>query len=146
MKKIFTNIPLVIVLGLITGTSIYFYNQNDFFNKQERCAVLGKSYLKEEEINWNYSRGSASNYIDSPKFAYSRKYNNCFYLNSSHFASGSEIAKNEYYIINLNTNEKVASYTSWDKGYDDYSKNMVYLESKIQFDKMNKEIFVKINE
>lgn len=111
------------------------------FAQKEKCATLGNSYLKVELRDRNYTSGSASVYTDSPRFAYSVKYNSCFYQNSSNFSSGSEISRTEYYIINLATNEKVASYSIWDKGYDDYLKNEVYIESKKQFDEMSKDIF-----
>lgn len=142
MGKIsFKNTPLIIVIILIGIIVFYFYDKNDSFAKKERCAIIGNAYLKEELRDRNYTDGSAISYTGNPQFAYSRKYNSCFYLNSSNFASGIEIAKTEYYIINLTTNEKVASYIRWDKGNDDYLSNPVYIENKLNFDKLEKELF-----
>ena len=132
---------IILFSGIIT---FYFYIQNDSFAKKERCAILGNSYLKEELRDRNYTDGSASSYTGNPQFAYSRKYNSCFYLNTSNFSSGSEIMTTDYYIINLTTNEKIADYTRWDKGSDDYRTNEFYISSKKEFDELKKEIFEKI--
>jgi len=141
MEKItFKKISIIMAVTVIVG-SLYLYQKNDTFEKKEKCATVGNSYLKEELRNRNYTTEGAVNFTGNPKFAYNRNYNSCFYLNDSHFSSGSEIVKTEYYIINLTTNEKVASYTIWDKGYDDYSSNEIYIMEKKEFDSLNKEIF-----
>ncbi len=142
MEKIYSNKTVLYIIGIIIIVVIlYFYNRNDFFNKSEHCAIIGGAYYKEELVNRNYTDKDSSSWVGNPQFSYSKKYNSCFYLNNRNFTSGGTIMNTEYYIINLTTNEKTASYTRWDKGYDDYLKNEVYIESRKQFDELSKEIF-----
>lgn len=144
MNKV--NLKSIIIIFLAVAVIVigfYFYQKNDSFKKNATCAKIGNSYFEQESEKFNYVRDDVSSSVGIPEFSYSRKLNSCFYSNTHSLDVGTEIMNTEYYITDLSTNEKIASYIRWDKGYDDYKENPVYIEDFQLYYQLNEEIFRK---
>lgn len=142
------NAPLLGIAGLIVATSIGYYfgfyvPGKELFARQQYCAGEGAKYLQQEQNSWSGGDLSGS-FLGNGAYVYSPKLKTCLYANSLAYTS-KDTSKTEYYIIDLNTNNKIASYNWWQKGCDSCAGDQVSIDAHKEYEEIYKENFEKSN-
>lgn len=140
------------IAALIAAISIGYYfgfylptksSTESLFAKKQYCEQLGSKYMEQELKDRNYSEGGISNISGNGQYTYSKDLNTCLYANSIQMIT-SATYKTEYFIIDLATNNKIASWNKWDKGCDDCDINPVSMEAQTKYRELyNKNFLAK---
>lgn len=138
----------VVIVALSVGYYFGFYlpaknDTENLFSKKQYCEEIGNKYLLQEEKDRNYTEGGISNITGNGQYTYSKELNTCLYANNIQIITP-EIYKTEYFIIDLATNVKMASWNKWDKGCDDCSTNSFSVETQATYQELyNKNFLAK---
>lgn len=136
-----------ILIALSVGYYFGFYlpaksDAENLFSKKQYCEQLGSKYMAQELKDRNYSEGGVSNISGNGQYTYSEDLNTCLYANNIQMIT-SDTYKTEYFIIDLATNDKIASWNKWDKGCDDCSTNPVSIEAQTTYQELYNKNFLK---
>ncbi len=96
--------------------------------------------LQEVEAR-NYIEGNLSSMTGNGEYTYSKELNTCLYANNI-LAMTAETIRKEYFIIDLATNNTLASWTIWEKGCDDCGMNTASIDAQDKYQDLYDRNFV----